>query len=270
MGNAVGNLKEYWDTIESHPRLIGGCIWDWVDQGLLKKDADGRDYFAYGGDYGDKPNSGSFCINGLVFPDRKVQPELWEVKKVYQPIAVEAVDLANGKIRIHNKHFFTNLLDYQLRWELWPTDPDAARNQGTARDLDVAPGNSKLVQLPIQKPDLVPGAQYWLRVSFFRLGGNQPNEADEPVAWEQLKMPWKITPPAWLPLDLEPPKVQDSGTQIQVSGPDFSVTFDRSTGTIATLTYNGQPVIALDQDLLAGPTKKSLRSWPSAWAESTV
>ena len=85
-GNAVGNLKEYWDVIESHERLMGAFIWDWVDKGIRKQDAKGREFWAYGGDFGDEPNDGTIVCNGLVQPDRTPEPELCEVKKVYQRI----------------------------------------------------------------------------------------------------------------------------------------------------------------------------------------
>lgn len=91
MGNAVGNLHEYWDVIEKHKRLIGGCIWDWVDQGL-QKDVPGKpgeSFFAYGGDFGDRPTDWNFCVNGLTTPDRSITPKMEEVKKVYQYIAIE-------------------------------------------------------------------------------------------------------------------------------------------------------------------------------------
>src|SRR5690606_15476958 len=85
MGNAVGNLKEYWDVIEAHDRLIGACVWDWVDQ-ALRKQIPGTDrwFYAYGGDFDDMPNDGCFSCNGLVLADRQATPKLWEVKKVYQ------------------------------------------------------------------------------------------------------------------------------------------------------------------------------------------
>ena len=82
-GNAVGNLKEYWDLIESRDRLMGAFIWDWVDKGFRKRDAKGREFWAYGGDYGDVPNDGTMVCNGIVLPDRTPEPELYEVQKVY-------------------------------------------------------------------------------------------------------------------------------------------------------------------------------------------
>ncbi|MHC4425150.1 MAG: glycoside hydrolase family 2 TIM barrel-domain containing protein, partial [Planctomycetota bacterium] len=109
MGNSVGNLKEYWDAIRSHKRLIGGFIWDWADQGLRKTDEAGKEFWAYGGDYGDNPNDGNFCCNGLVQPDRRPNPSLYEVKKVYQRISVTPIESPADSVRIRNEYDFTNL-----------------------------------------------------------------------------------------------------------------------------------------------------------------
>ena len=119
MGNSCGGLSNYWDTIYKYPQLQGGCIWDWVDQGLLTKDAQGREFYAYGGDFGENmPSDGNFCINGLVGPDRKPHPQLAEVRKVYQPVKIEAVDLDSLKFRIINRFDFSNLEEYTLLYRL--------------------------------------------------------------------------------------------------------------------------------------------------------
>ncbi|MDD6185745.1 MAG: glycoside hydrolase family 2 TIM barrel-domain containing protein [Bacteroidales bacterium] len=119
MGNSCGGLSNYWDTIYKYPQLQGGCIWDWVDQGLLTTDARGREFYAYGGDFGENmPSDGNFCINGLVDPDRKPHPQLAEVRKVYQPIKIEAVDLEKLQFRIINRFDFSNLEDYTLLYRL--------------------------------------------------------------------------------------------------------------------------------------------------------
>src|SRR2546430_3891119 len=98
MGNAVGNLQEHWDEIYSNPRMLGGFIWEWCDQGLHKKLSDGKIVTAFGGEFGDVPNHGGFAIKGLVNADREIFPKYWEVKKVYQPVAIEPVDLRPGKV----------------------------------------------------------------------------------------------------------------------------------------------------------------------------
>ena len=97
MGNALGNFKEYWDEIYSNPRMLGGFIWDWVDQSFREIDADGRWYWTYGGDYGPKnvPSFGNFCCNGLVNAVREPHPHLLEVKKAYQYIKTTLIDKSN-------------------------------------------------------------------------------------------------------------------------------------------------------------------------------
>ena len=121
MGNSCGGLQNYWDTIYKYPQLQGGCIWDWVDQGLLTKDAQGKEYFAYGGDFGENmPSDGNFCINGLVGPDRQPHPQLAEVRKVYQPVKIEMIDPDSLRFRIINRFDFSNLEGYTLLYRLRP------------------------------------------------------------------------------------------------------------------------------------------------------
>jgi beta-galactosidase/beta-glucuronidase len=106
MGNSNGNLKEYWDAIETYHGLQGGFIWDWVDQGIKKVDEKGREYWAYGGDFGDEPNDKNFCINGLIWPDRTPHPAMYEFKKLVQPLAVTALNLNQGSFKLTSKQDF--------------------------------------------------------------------------------------------------------------------------------------------------------------------
>jgi beta-galactosidase/beta-glucuronidase len=114
MGNGPGNLKEYWDAIHAHDRLIGGCVWEWFDHGLRRREPDGTEWFAYGGDFGDFPNDGNFVADGLVSPDRVPHPALVELKHVYRPVHIEPVDLARGVLRVLNRHGFRTLDAYVL------------------------------------------------------------------------------------------------------------------------------------------------------------
>lgn len=168
MGNSCGGLQEYWDTIYKYPLLQGGCIWDWVDQGLLTKDAHGQEYFAYGGDFGENmPSDGNFCINGLVAPDRTPHPQLAEVKKVYQPIKIEAVDLQNGQFRIINRLDFRDLKGYTLRYHIRPDvahEPAVRPNQiSTAYidslsgiiDMSLAPHDTGYFSLPNKALEII-------------------------------------------------------------------------------------------------------------------
>jgi beta-galactosidase len=116
MGNSNGNFKTYWDIIRSSKNMQGGCIWDWVDQGILTKDELGRKYWAYGGDLGSEhfTNDENFCANGVVAADRTPHPGLYEVKKVYQSILFEAIDIANGKFKVINEYNFTELSNFAI------------------------------------------------------------------------------------------------------------------------------------------------------------
>ncbi len=103
MGNSNGNLREYWELFETMKGLQGGFIWEWLDHGILKKDSRGREYWAYGGDFGDEPNDRNFITDGLVWPDRTPHPAMHEAKKLMQPVGVEARSLASGRFRVRNK-----------------------------------------------------------------------------------------------------------------------------------------------------------------------
>ena len=118
MGNSTGNLQVYWDIFEKYPQCVGGFIWDFVDQGFRKVDTQGKEFWAYGGDYGDKPNDNTFCINGVVGPDRTPHRGLWEVKKVQQNLKVEPIDIHHGKIKIQNKYQFIPLDFVNASWKL--------------------------------------------------------------------------------------------------------------------------------------------------------
>lgn len=132
MGNACGNLIDYWNAIESTNFFMGGAIWDWVDQALNKQDpVTGKTYWAYGGDFGkdNKPNDGMFCMNGIVRPDFSPKAQYYEVKKVYQNVGVKAVDMKQGQIEIFNKNYFEPLRNYQIVWSLYKDGVCISKNQ---------------------------------------------------------------------------------------------------------------------------------------------
>ena len=164
MGNSTGNLKEYWDAVEKYDRLQGGFIWDWVDQGIRQITEDGEEWFAYGGDFGDEPNDGSFCINGLIASDRVPHPGLWEHKKVLQPVRVEPIDLLAGQVRVVNKHLYSDLSGLDVSWTL--TADGVVLQSGDLPALDTPAGGSAEVKVPFSTPDASPATEYWLRLSF--------------------------------------------------------------------------------------------------------
>lgn len=122
MGNAMGNLREYWDEIYSHPRMAGGFIWDWVDQGIIRTRPDGKTEVSYGGDFGDKPNLKAFCLNGIVMADRSLTPKYHEVKAVYSPVSLSlgSFDSKTGEVTVKaiNRNHHTDLSTYRAEWTL--------------------------------------------------------------------------------------------------------------------------------------------------------
>lgn len=117
MGNSCGGVERYTRMLEEEPHMQGAFIWDFVDQAILTKDDRGRDYFAYGGDFGDRPNDGNFCSNGLLFADRTPSPKLAEIRRLYQNISFRALDAERGTIEIGNHFLFTDLSEFEFRWE---------------------------------------------------------------------------------------------------------------------------------------------------------
>ncbi len=254
MGNSTGNLKEYWEAVKSHDLLQGGFIWDFVDQGVRKKAGNGREFFAYGGDFGDQPNDTNFCMNGLVFADRKIQPELHEVKKVFQMVDFEAADLAAGKIKITNNYAFTDLGEFAFSWTL---SADGSVVQKGDFSVDLSPASSKTITVPLKKPKLLPGAEYWLKVNM-NLGEDSPwAKKGHTVAQQQFKLPFfktvktKKTSPAKSSLDVE-----EVGTRVIVKNKNLALEFDRSQGIIRKLSYQGNPVIHNGQ----GPSLNAYRA----------
>lgn len=148
MGNSCGCTDEYTALWDKYPCLQGGFVWDWVDQSIKTTDENGVEYLAYGGDFGDNPNDGHFCGNGLLFGDRKPTPKLYEIKKLYQNVDFKAIDAEKGIIEINNKYMFTNLNQFELYW-CQCSDKGIFR-EGSV-DFDLEPGQSKVVDLELTR-----------------------------------------------------------------------------------------------------------------------
>jgi len=242
MGNSTGNLKEYWQAIEEHKRLQGGFIWDWVDQGIRQVTGDGEAWFAYGGDFGDEPNDGNFCINGLVWPDREPQPGLWEYKKVLEPVCVEPVDLAAGKVRIVNRYHFSTLSGLNISWSL--SADGRVLQSGQLPQLDTPAGAGTMVTVPFHEPESRPGAEYWLEVRFVLAQDTLWAENGHEVAWAQFKLPLLIPDPPKLDInDMPELCVDESAARIGIQGRDFELVFDRATGQITSFTHQGRELV---------------------------
>jgi beta-galactosidase len=241
MGNSVGNLQDYWDAIEQYDHLQGGCIWDWVDQGIRKKADDGREYWAFGGDFGDEPNDKNFCMNGLVLPDRTITPKLLEVKKVYQYVKFKPVDLAAAQIAIVNMYDFLNLNSVNIYWEIVG---DAKRiAKGVITNPNVAPHGSKKITIDISGIQPKPGVEYFLNFSVKTTEPWQLIPAGYEIAYEQLQLPLKAELAV---TDISKfPKLDFTQTDdiISINGKNIDIEFDKINGTISSYKFSGTQLI---------------------------
>jgi beta-galactosidase/beta-glucuronidase len=268
MGNSPGNLKEYWEAIEAYPRLQGAFVWDWVDQGIRQVTDEGEEWYAYGGDFGDEPNSGSFCLNGLVFPDRALQPAIWELKKVQQPVGVVPRDLRSGEVEVINRHFFSDLSGLDVAWKL--SVGERVLQSGQLGRLHTPAGGREAVRIPYEEPALEAGAECWLTLSFTLAEDTLWAAKGHEVAWEQFQVPFEVpaVPAHW---GLEPPKVRDlpalawteSAAEAVAEGPGFRLVFDKQGGTIASWQYRGQELVERGPRLNVwrAPTENDLNTW---------
>jgi beta-galactosidase len=257
MGNAVGNLQEYWDEIYSNPRMLGGFIWEWCDQGLHKQLPDGKVFTAFGGDFGDVPNHGGFAIKGLVSAERDPFPKFWEVKKVYQPLEIEPVNLRSEKtaVRIINRNSFLNLTNYNVSWVIETSDGKA--DQGAVLDpVFCDPGKSVIVKIPVEKITVAkPGEEFWLRVSIF----TKDNPTGHEVAWQQMKLELKTSAAPKIEVGNPlPVRLIQNGDLVKVEGANFSVMFSRTAGTLISLNFGGREMLATNQ--FAGPVLQLFRA----------
>ncbi|MCD6338677.1 MAG: DUF4981 domain-containing protein [Verrucomicrobia bacterium] len=242
MGNSVGGLADYWQVIKRYPALQGGCIWDWVDQALRARDAQGREYWAYGGDFGPPgtPSDGNFNCNGLVLPDRAPEPEMEEVRKVYQNVAFEPADLAAGKIRLRNENCFISLEGFRGRYTV--TRNGRLLRQGAFSPMKLGPGESGVVTLDLPPLPSEPGTEYFLNVALELAKPTRWAPAGYVTAWEQFKLPVAAPPPPPLPRG---PALEtlESPEEVRVLGRDFSVAFDRASGALKSFIAGGRELL---------------------------
>jgi beta-galactosidase len=246
MGNSSGNLQEYWTVLESNPHLHGGFIWDWVDQGIRKKGVGDKPFWIYGGDFGDVPNDDNFCTNGLVFPDRTPHPSLLEVKKVYQFIKVEPVNLLTGRVRVRNKYLFRDLSYVRGTWEL--TENGLVIERGSLPQIQAGPGEAREVTLGLKRPALKVGAEYFLKVSFALRQDMPWARRGHVVAWDQYEVPYDVPKAAAAEQPdsaaLSPLKLTQSEESFLVTGAKFAARFGRKSGALETYSVAGRQMLA--------------------------
>ncbi len=244
MGNGPGGLQEYWKVFNENPNVQGGFVWEWADHGLRQRTADGREWFAYGGDFGDVPNDGNFVCDGLVFADRTPTPGLIEYKKVIEPVKVAAEDLANGKVRVTNHYDFCSLSHLTVSWNV--TENGCVIESGTLPSLDIAARSSGIVTIPFRRPaSLLAGGEYFMNLTFALENDTLWAKAGHVVAASQLKIPFAVPELRRVDISALPElNVKEDRTAICVSGKDFELVMDRATGVLTNWSFQGRRLLS--------------------------
>lgn len=229
MGNACGNLKEYVEAFEKYPGLIGGCIWDWVDQGIWKVTPSGERYIAYGGDFGDTPNDGSFCLNGVVFSDLTPSPKALEVKKCYQNIEFKLLNRSISEFEIINKHDFTNLNQFEYKWVVLKNGK-AVKN-GTIDGVDAKPSGKFKFRLPLNSPE--DDSEYLVNFYVSLKKDNLWAKKGFVIANSQVSLTDYNFEYALKADKSKNLKVSDNSENVEVIGDKFKVEFNKKDGTLA-------------------------------------
>ncbi|MFC6859555.1 glycoside hydrolase family 2 TIM barrel-domain containing protein [Zunongwangia atlantica] len=273
MGNSTGDLVDLWDFVYENPQIQGGFIWDWVDQGFVKTDENGDDYWTYGGDYGPDRyrHDANFVINGLVNPDRTPHPALYEVKDVYQNVDIRLKNRNSGTFtfEIENRFFFTNLKEYEISYELLK-DGEFVK-AGSLDDIDLSPQE---ILLKKQSFKLEKGAEYFINfyVKTTKIGKMLPK--GHVIAKKQIQL--QEGGVVKLPIAASGKlKTKNKGENLTISNTDLEVVFHKETGMLSAYSFKGKELIKKGPkpDFWRAPTDNdfgnSFQKRAKAWKEAT-
>jgi beta-galactosidase len=276
MGNSMGGFKEYWDLYEKYDKLQGGFIWDYVDQGL-KTIKNGKEIYAYGGDFGPKdvPSDNNFLNNGLVQPDRKPNPHIFEVKHIQQNIKFYKNDLAKGIINIKNWYFYRDLSNYKFSWNII-ADGKVVEN-GVLNKVNVSPQETKVFTVPF-KTKFKNNTEYFLNIKAALKTGEPLLSKGHELAFEQFQLTNKEIQ--------QPKKVSKTITfnanqkEITVKGRNFKMVFNKEEGLLTSYSYKKKSLIqkgaavnfwrAPNDNDFGARTQDKYREWIDAASKTNV
>jgi beta-galactosidase len=270
MGNSLGNFSDYWDMFRTHPRIQGGFIWDWVDQGLNKTDEQGRHYWGYGGDFGDAINDGQFCINGLVYPDRTSHPALLEAKRCQQPFTARLHESAGVEVTLQSEHLFLTCENETLNWEFSTKGQILAEG---SLALALEPGAKGKFSLASTPPETTQPC--WLNLWITQNTATAWCDANHEIARWQFSLPTQIhSRPA---VKVKFAEIKESDIDYKIMAAENLWQINRNTGLVESWKKEGQqqliePLIdnffraPLDNDIGTSQAHKiDQSSWRARW-----
>ena len=277
MGNSTGNLKDFWDVFRMTPRIIGGCIWDFKDQGLIKTDSLRQKFYAYGGDFGGRFNDGDFCINGIVAPDGRPKPEIFECKRVFQTVVCKLIDPQKGLIRIINRHAGKSLADYLVSLSVLEDGISVANIMLPA--MDIKAGEDSVINISSYFPKMKPVCEYLATIHFllskdelwakkgFEIASNQFELTSLPMSVNNKHISSKVS-------------FSEYEEGYTITGEKFEIKFSKSTGALISYKSDGveqifQPLMPhftrplTDNDERGWKPNKKLKIWYTSKPELT-
>jgi beta-galactosidase len=270
MGNSFGGFEKYWATFRQYPRLQGGFVWDWVDQSLIKHDADGQPFSAYGGDFGDTPNDRQFCMDGLVFADRTPHPALYEAKHAQQFFQFELQRGASLRLIVTSEYLFRHSDNERLEWTIKQGGQVLLSGKSI---LDIPPEGTQAIEIGAV-PKTQANGPLWLTVEVHHIAATGWSAAGHVCAWEQWQIAGALILPE-LPRSTVVPELAISTTRFDINVGAHHWQFSRETGLLTQWWKDGQPALLtplsdqftrapLDNDI---GISESDRIDPNAWVE---
>lgn len=273
MGNSTGNMKDLWDIFRSEPRIIGGCIWDYKDQGLLQRDENGMEFFAYGGDFGEKRHSDNFCINGIVASDGRPKAAMYECKRVYQPVWCEL--LPGNKISIENRHAVLPLSEYKAvlkfrknGYEIEPVELPV---------ISLPAGEKTSVDISKYLPEMKEGSEYLADIHFLLKDDKSWAQKGFEVASNQFALT-SLPEISYEGKNFHKIQTEENNNSVTLSGKDFKIVFSKKNGALVSYLAGGEeqlfaPLLPhftrpfTDNDRRGWKPHKVLRQWYEATPE---
>ncbi|TDS10270.1 glycoside hydrolase family 2 TIM barrel-domain containing protein [Sphingobacterium paludis] len=262
MGNSTGNIKDFWDIFRAHPRLIGGFIWDYKDQALIRKDSVYGEVLAYGGDFGEKIHNGAFSLNGIVDAWNRPKAAMWENKRIYQAAEVTLRDTQDARVRIKNRSSLLNLDHYQAT--LLIRENGKIIRESNLPAIAVAAGDSvELSLLPYIQTKRSPDRDYQLDLQFRLKKEEAWAPKDFVVSSSQLN--WQHVQ-GWHLTKLDKSKaidLQEQDSVYLVVGKDFTATFNKKSGALTQMLYKNEKIVnsALLPNFTRPATDNERRGW---------
>jgi evolved beta-galactosidase subunit alpha len=238
MGNGPGGLSEYQAVLDRHPHLQGHYLWEWCDHAIQRPEVPGRPFYAFGGDFGDYPNSGNFCCDGLVYPDQRPGPGLREYKQVIAPVKVRALDAAEGRLEVENRYWFSSLDGITLMVEV-KADGDLLWRERMPLPA-LLPGQRQEVRLPL--PPAANGLRH-LNVRVVRERATDYSEAGHELAVYQFALPSAPPPCFSAPPGKAAPGMRERRLDYLIEGESFHLVFCKLTGKLKEWVAHGMPLL---------------------------